>query len=107
MSGATPLEPLEFFAQKRRRRTPTCHDAVTELVAKGQLRAAMSLCHDALTESGPCDGTGKTGKMGTSGAAADLWYLLGLIHDIAHEHEDMARCMRKAHGRSKGLEERA
>lgn len=89
--------PLE----KRRRRSPTC--AVTELVAKGQLRAAMSLCHDALTESGLCDGT--TLQTETSVAAADLWYLLGLIHDIAHEHEDMARCMRKAHGRSKGLEE--
>lgn len=92
--------PLE----KRRRRSPTC-DAVTELVAKGQLRAAMSLCHDALTE-GLCDGKTATGKMERSVAAADLWYLLGLIHDIAHEHEDMARCMRKAsHGRSKGLEE--
>ena len=28
---------------------------------------------------------------------AEAWYLLGLVHDIAHEHEEMARCMRKAH----------
>ena len=70
---------------KRQRRWQTCHDAVPQLLAKGQLEAAKSICRRALEEF-------DSAKPGI----ADVWYSLGLVHDIAHEHEEVERCMRKA-----------
>eukprot|EP00438_Fugacium_kawagutii_P014721 Skav235881 [mRNA] locus=scaffold1192:99452:99981:- [translate_table: standard] len=62
----------------KRQRLLTCQDAVPELLAKGQLREAKSVCHEALE---------KLDEL-SAAEAADVWYLLGLVHDIAHEHEE-------------------
>lgn len=81
------LDTQPVFA--KRQRLLTCQDAVPELLAKGQLREAKSVCHEALE---------KLDENHFSAAeAADVWYLLGLVHDIAHEHEEVERCMRQAH----------
>ncbi|CAK9011964.1 Hypothetical protein (Fragment) [Durusdinium trenchii] len=60
-------------------------DAVPELLAAGHVRAAGELCREALAEG--------TEDVNSSG---EVWYLLGVVHDIAHEHEEMVLCMRKA-----------
>lgn len=81
------LDTQPVFA--KRQRLLTCQDAVPELLAKGQLREAKSVCHEALE---------KLDENHLSAAeAADVWYLLGLVHDIAHEHEEVEGCMRQAH----------
>ena len=71
---------------KRQRTSRTCHDAVPQLLSKGQVEAAKSVCRKALEEF---DSAAKP-------SMADVWYSLGLVHDIAHEHEEVDRCMRKA-----------
>eukprot|EP00435_Cladocopium_sp_Y103_P018470 s4794_g4.t1 len=71
---------------KRQRRSQTCHDVVPQLLVKGQLEAAKSVCRKAL----------ELESEAAKPSIADVWYSLGLVHDIAHEHEEVERCMRKA-----------
>ena len=50
---------------------------VQELLRTGELDAAKRLCQE-------------------SGESGESLYLLGLVHDIAHEHEEVASCMQRA-----------
>ena len=53
---------------------------------RGQVEAAKSVCRKALEEF---DSAAKP-------SMADVWYSLGLVHDIAHEHERWsAACARR------------
>ena len=65
------------FAMERKR----CR--VQELLASGELSEAKRLCKEGL------EGLDRAER-------AETWYLLGLVHDIAHEHGEVARCMRQA-----------
>ena len=79
------MTPSDASTKRQRTSPQQCHDAVPLLLGKGQVEAAKSVCRKALEEF-------DSAKPGM----ADLWYSLGLVHDIAHEHEEVERCMRKA-----------
>ena len=80
---------MDAVGSRPPKRPRPCQD-VPELLAKGQLQAAKSVCRTALDNL-----EAKELQTETRWSIADLWYLLGLIHDMGHEHEEVEKCMRK------------
>ncbi|CAJ1452064.1 unnamed protein product [Effrenium voratum] len=70
------MEPPE----KRPNRGDNLRLSVQRLLAAGELAAAAALCEEA----------------GKEATWSEVWFLRGFVHDVAHEHEQMAKCMRRA-----------
>ena len=60
--------------------------SVRELLAKGEAPAAAAVCRNVLDRA----------QEAAVAEVAEAWYLLGIVNDICHKHEDVAHCMRQA-----------